>query len=304
MITSVFNKSRPINYIIVFFMLVLAFVLAVFKYQYDDFQKLTFLELGFNFTLVILSLFTITFIIKKNTLTQDNNFTSFCFALFVLLVPQVFLDTKILLSNLFVLLAFRRLVSLSSNRNTVKKIFDSGVFIAFATLLFSWSIGFILLAIIAVLYHQERKGRYLLIPFMGAASVAIICWSVCLYYDDFVYLNFELSLSIFNVYNSFQLISAITLIIVLGLWTTFFFLNSINKRKRVLWPAYKLVVLFLAISSVVFLTSMKKTGSELLFFVSPFSIICANYFQDKNDKWFKEVILFCWITLVLLTVVF
>lgn len=286
-----------------FFMLVYAFFISIFKYHNKAFSDLNFGQLGFNFLLVIVSLFTITFIVKKNALTKDNNFTSFFFALYFLLIPQLFLNTTVLLAHFLILLAFRRLISLYTQRNTIGKLFKSGFFIACASLLYSWSISYLVLAFIAVNYLQEKKLKYFLVVLVGLFSVIILTITTHLFYPNLIefHLDFGQKSFNFNLYDSFQLISAVTLILVLALWTTIPFVSRIAKQKRILRPAFRLVVAFLMISTFINVISIEKTSAELLFFVLPLVITCTNYFQREKDKIFKEIILGLWILLIILT---
>ena len=299
MITSIFNKSKPINYISVFIIIVLAFILMLFKHNYLDFSLGNLGLLLFNFTLVFLSLFITNFIIQKNSLAKDNNFTSLCFGLFISLLPQVFLDTQLLLANICVLLAFRRLVSLSSNRNTIKKLLDSGVFIAIASLFYIWSIWFMVLPLLALIYHSEKTLKYWVIPVIGFLSIVIVSYAVFLCEPNMYVFKLDLFVySInFDTYNSLQIIAAMTLVVVLSLWALFYYVPNIKDQKRLLWPAYKLTGLFLLISVLVIFLQPYKTGSEFILLGAPFAIICANYFQIRAHKWFKESIFFTWILL-------
>jgi hypothetical protein len=299
MITSIFNKSRPINYILVFFILLLAFLISVFKYFEETFSWYNVVHLFFNFLLVLITVFALNFIVTKNILTKDNTFALFIVSIYILLVPQVFFSTKLLLSNLFILLAIRRLVSLSSQKNTIKKLVDSGILIALASVFYIWSVWFLILPIIAVYLHSENRINYWLIPFIGALSVGVISFAI--YLLNPIWFNTNISMEGLNYdftnYNSLQIITALTLIFGLGVWFSFSYVPSIKKRKRIKWPAYKLVFFYLCISVIVFFFKADKVISEFVMMSVPFAIVAANYFQKTSDKWFKNGLLILWLIL-------
>ena len=56
-----------------------------------------------------------------------------------------------------------------------------------------------------------------------------------------------------------------------------------------------LVVAFVSIA--VALASPEKSGAEMLFVFAPTAIISANYLEQLNEFWFKEVLL--WLVLLL-----
>jgi hypothetical protein len=299
MITTIFSKSRPINYIIVFFILVIAFLISVFKYYNESYNLYNIGHLAFNFLIILITVFTLNFIVTKNALTKDNTFAVFIISLFILLVPQVFFSTKLLLANLFVLLSVRRMVSLSSQKNTIKKLLDSGILIALASVCYIWSVWFLLLPLAAVYLHSESRANYWLIPVIGSLSVAITVYAIYLMYPAWFSVNLSLEgLGMdFTAYNTIQIITALTLVLGLSIWFSFSYVPSIKKRKRIKWPAYKLVFMYLCVSVVVFFFKAEKVISEFILMSVPFAIISANYFQKNNDKWFKNVLLTLWVIL-------
>ena len=301
MLTTIFSKSRPINYIIIFFILVFAFLIAVFNYYTQSLNLYNIGHLVFNFIIVLVTVFTLNFIVTKNALSKDNTFAVFIFSLFVLLLPQVFFSTKLLLSNLFVLFSVRRLVSLSSQKNTIKKLLDSGILIALASICYIWSVWFLILPLIAIYLHSERRLNYWLLPIIGFLSVAIIVYAIYLLYPTWFSINLSMEgLGLdFSIYNNTQIIIALTLIFGLSVWFSFYYVPSIKKRKRVKWPAYKLVFMYLCVAVIVFFFKAEKVISEFIILSMPFAIISANYFQKNSDKWFKNILLVLWIILSL-----
>jgi len=138
MITSFFSKSKPINFLIVFFISFVALLTAVFKYQSGGFTMERLVKLALIFGVSYLSILVVDFIVTKNALTRKSNYEILLYSLFLLLVPQVFTNQEVLVSNLLILLALRRIVSIRSQKEVIKKLFDAGVLVALASLIYFW----------------------------------------------------------------------------------------------------------------------------------------------------------------------
>ena len=99
MITTIFSKSKPINFLIVFSITLIACLLLPFKYPNVVVQEPVIWVLGGVFLIAFLSILVLDFIVSKNLLSQQNNYEILLFALFFLAIPQAFLDYKIVVSN-------------------------------------------------------------------------------------------------------------------------------------------------------------------------------------------------------------
>ncbi|QXP60686.1 DUF6427 family protein [Olleya sp. HaHaR_3_96] len=294
MITTIFSKSKPINFLIVFSITLIAFLLLPFKYPDSVNPNLTILANLGVFLLVFLSVLVLNFIVSKNLLSQQNNYEILLFALFLLAVPQAFLNYKIVISNFFILLALRRLISVRSKKEVVKKLFDSGFLIGISALFYFWSILFFPLIFIALLLFSETTVKYYLVPFVGLAAIAVIaiCFSIVIYNDYFLAIPMDPAVNFnFNNYNSLQFITAITMMASFGIWSSLFYLRDIKKKMRSYRPSYKILFLTCVFAAVIVVFAPIKNGSEFLFLFAPLSVIVTNYIETIEDKWFKELFL-------------
>ncbi|MFB9055241.1 DUF6427 family protein [Mariniflexile ostreae] len=290
MITSLFSKSKPLNFIIVFFILVLAFALGN-KHNVDE-TKL--LEKVVLFLVCVVSVLIINFIVSKNNLTQNSNYEILFFSLFLLALPNTTTNGHILISNIFLLLGIRRLITMRSQIDVQKKIFDAAFWIAIACLFYFWAILFFVLILIALLLYSDNNIKHWLIPFVGAATVFLITVSVSvIWYDDFfTILNIDASVSYdFSNYNSVQYLITTTMLFSFGIWSSIFYLKSINQKKKAVRPPFKVVLFTAFISFFVIILAPKKDGSEFLFMLAPVAVIIANYIETIQEKWFKELFL-------------
>lgn len=294
MLTSFFNKSKPINFIIVFFITLLAFIIARIQLINKD---LSFEFLLRQIGLLIIcnvSVLLLNFIASKNNLTHKNSYEILLFSSFLLLIPQTTSVGNVLISNFFVLLALRRLISLRSQKDEKKKLFDAAFWIGIAALFYFWSILFFALIMLTPILYSDNRIRNWIIPFMGIFVVFIIgsATSVLLYDDFFKIFSLSTEVSYdFSNYNSVKYMVAITLLFSFGIWSSIFYLQNIKKKKKMFRAPFKIIILAAFIGFLLVIHVSEKNGSEFLFLLAPLSIIIANYIEIIQDKWFKEVFL-------------
>ncbi|RLJ63270.1 hypothetical protein CLV86_1807 [Lacinutrix venerupis] len=292
MITSIFSKSKPINFLIVFSLSLLALLIATNKYSNIVLNTTSVFKLIAVFACCFLSILLVDFIVTKNSLSQKGNTEVLLFSIFLLTVPQVFLKWEVVLSNFLVLLALRRIISLRTQKEHIKKLFDAGFLIGLASLFYFWSLLFFLLIFIALLFYSESEIKKWITPFLGLLAIIIlsISTSIIIKDDFFSYLNINPKVGFnFTVYNSIQFIVAITVLLSFGLWSSLFYLKDINKKKKTFRPSYKVIFMACVVASLIVIISPKKNGSEFLFLFGPLTIIFSNYIETIEEKWFKTL---------------
>ncbi|MDG1715011.1 DUF6427 family protein [Lacinutrix sp.] len=292
MITSIFTKSKPINFLVVFSWCLLALFIAINKHSDFNFNTVSAFKFFAVFLCCFLSVLLVDFIVSKNSLSIKGNTEILLFSSFLLTIPQVLTDWEIVLSNFFVLLALRRILSLRTQKEQVKKLFDAGFLIGLASVFYFWSILFFLLIFSALLFYAESEIKKWLIPFLGLTATVIIAVGFSLLYnnDFFTTLNINPIVGYnFTAYNSVQFISVITVLLSFGLWSSLFYLKDLKKKAKTYRPSYKVVFVACIIATIVLIIANKKDGSEFLFLFAPLSIIISNYIETIEEKWFKEV---------------
>ena len=306
MITSIFSKSKPINFLVVFLVVIIAFTVAQLKFSRSNFEiEQLALQAGIFFTCVG-TVFLLNFVVSKNSLTKKNNYEILLFSLFLLLIPQTVLDWKIVLSNFFVLLALRRLISLRSQKNSMKKLFDSGFWIAVAALFNFWAILFFLVVLSALVFYSENNIKYWIIPFTGLITVFLLATTYNLLINDdlFWFNRFNYTISFdFSNYNSTHYLIATTMLLSFGIWSSFFYLQNIKSKMKTLKPGFKIVLMAFLVAFIIVIISPYKEGNEFLFLFAPLAIIITNYLETIKEKWFKEVFLATFIVVPILLLV-
>ena len=294
MITSIFNKSKPINFIIVLFITALAFLTARTNLITEPITAALVVKQTSVFLVCVLTILVFHFIITKNSLTQSNSYEILLFSLFLLTLEQTTSNTNILISNLFVLLGLRKIMSLRSQKNIKSKLFDAALYIAIASLLYFWAVLFFIAIPFSLIFYSDNNIRHWVIPFMGAATIFSIAVGVSVVvYNDF-YEIFKSSRTFsydFSPYNSTKFLVGITMLFSFGLWSSLFYLQNIKKKKKGLRASFKIVIVAAIIAFVLVLLAPQKNGSEFLFLFAPLAVIITNYIEIVEDKWFKEIFL-------------
>ncbi len=294
MITRIFDKSKPVNFIIVLVITLVAFLLLQISVFQEDWSLNYILTQIGKFLLCLLTMSLLNFIVSKNNLTQNSSYKILLFSLFFAMIPYTLNNLDVLISNLFILLALRRIISLKSLLKVKNKLLDASVLIAIASFFHFWSILFMLLVFAALLFYSENKVKNWIIPFVGLATVALIfiAYHVVRFdtYGDFTLYVDNIDFN-FENYNSLKMVIAITILLSFGLWASLFYIKTINKKLKTFRPSFIIVLIMAMIAVVVALVSPNKNGSEILFLFAPLAIIITNYIEVIQEKWFKEILI-------------
>lgn len=291
MISSFFSKAKPIHLLVVSAMLFVVFVITKMTTLTETFSVEVFFKQAFLFGVCLASLFVLDFFVSKNNLTKRNSYKILMFGLFVAVLPETLGNSKLLVANLFVLLALRRIISLRSRKEIKKKLFDAAFWISLATLLFFWASLFYILIFVALLLHSIVDMKNWIIPLIGVLCVAIIAASYMIVtgIDIETYLHgfFDVSFD-FTSLNSKRMIIAATLLLSYGTWASFYFMRSIKQQLKSYRPSFVIVIMSSLIALIIILVSPYKDGSEFIFLLAPLSIIMSNYLEIIPERWFKE----------------
>jgi len=295
MITSVFRKSTPLIFSLV--VILMLFFFSVFQLQDLSWTNTTFsilYKVGL-FCLLIISMFTTSFIAKRNGLSKDSAFTIFFYILFILFFPTVLNNSNLLIANFFILLAIRRLVSLQSLKASKEKIFDASFCILVAALFHFWSVLFILLVFISIILHVARDYRNWILPFIALSSVLILFLIFASFFNinslellyESVQTNFEIDYFT-NYYQNaaFSIFATIALFFIVSIFAT------LSSKPQLLHSSYKKIIVSFFIGAAVFLVSPNKTSELLIFTIAPLSILATTHIEMPQLKLNQELVVY------------
>ena len=294
MISSFFSKAKPIHFVIVCLILLLSFSTAKF-YTNTTTISLGLILKDIGLFLVCLStVFILDFLASRNNLTKKNSYKILIFSLFVALLPESILNPNLLLSNLFILLAIRRIISLRSNKDIKKKLFDAAFWISIATLFYFWAILFYTLIFIGLILYRIVDVKNYIVPFIGILTVGILSISYMMltgqelmgYFDNHIDISFD-----FSSLNSKRIVISSTIILTYGIWSLLYFIRNLKSKSKKSRPSFILLIFAVIIGLAIVVISPNKNGSEFIFLFAPLSIIITNYVETISEKWFKEGLL-------------
>lgn len=307
MITTIFSKSRPFNYIIVILALILCFFLVQMKQIEQLNSALSFAKKAGLFALLVASHFIINFVTKRNGLSKDNTFPILFFFLFLILFPEVLNNFNLVVANFCILLAMRRLISLQSLVTPKEKIFDASLWIFLATLFHFWSILYILLVFISIILHVSRDYRNWILPYIAFFTALILFFLAALIFDKSIInhlientnLNFD-----FNYFtNKFQNI-ALSIFAAISTLFLFSLIFSLSNKPLIVVPSFKKIIISFLIGIAIFVISPSKSNAILVYTFMPMSVMATSYIENASIKWAKETTTLIIVLLCILSFVF
>ncbi|WP_087564537.1 DUF6427 family protein [Polaribacter sp. SA4-10] len=295
MLANFFGKSKPINFIVITILFFFLFLFTIFSsFFIDGFTVDALLKSGGFLILFLTMFFFYNFIVSKNALTFDNTYAFFIFTLFLIFFLPTFSLYKELYLFILHLLFLRKTYSLKSNKEVLKKLFDSGFWLGISFIISPFSIVFFILIYVAIFYHQKITIHTLLVPIIGFIVPLILFFTYCFWYDKTVVFTTLFDFNIGNNITFYTKNSAIWLMSLLFLLTlASLFLKSpktfsVNNSFKKNWIL--LIINTLVAVSFIYLIE-GKNGSELIFLLFPTSIIIANGIEIIEHNLIKNIIL-------------
>jgi hypothetical protein len=295
MITSVFRKSTPLNFsLVVILMLVFFFLYQIQEPSWINSVILILQRVGL-FSVLLGTVFLNSFISKRNGLSKDSTYTAFFSFLFLIFFPDLFNNPNLILANFFILLAIRRLISLQTLKETKEKLFDASLWIFIAALFQFWSILYILLVFISVVFHVSRDYRNWVIPFIALFAVLILFILCSLIFDinsiAFLQENCKINLSVDYFTNNYQN-AAFSIYVTVALFFVISMFSTLSNRPLVLHSSYKKVIASFFIGIFVFVLSANKSNELLVFTFAPLAIMATSHIEIAQPKLKEEIVMF------------
>jgi hypothetical protein len=294
MITSVFKKSTPLNFSLVVFLMLVFFLM----YQFQDLSWMnspfSILKKAAIFCFLLASVFITSFIVKRNGLSRDSSYTIFFYLLLLLFFPSALDNSNLIISNFFILLALRRLVSLQSLKNSQEKIFDASLWIFVAALFHFWSILFIVLVFISIIFHVSSDYRNWLLPFIAFFTIAILCafYSAVFDVNTIEYIrngmttNFEINYFTNNYQNgALSIYATIALFFIISMFA------SLSNRPQLLHASFKKIIASFFIGVIIYVVSPNKSNDLLLFTFAPLAVMATAHIELAQLKLKQEIVL-------------
>jgi len=266
--------------------------------------------------LLLLSTFFVNFIISKNTLNKNNNFGIVAICFFIGLLIEDLQSYDLLISNIFLLLAIRRIYSIRTPLNINKKVYDAAFWILMSSIFYTpILLFFILLLITLLLYSHFNLNTILIIIFAIISGASFIYFLEIInsgYFSLFEFIKISLfEITTNGIYllsfndNSFIdfkwsfkiaiLLVFLTFFISLYMWNGFV---KTNERRR----SITLVFLTTALSLIIVLNNLNST--TFVFLLLPVIVVFTSYLERSKSSIIKNLILSLSLILPYLSVIF
>ncbi|MBC2838248.1 DUF6427 family protein [Robiginitalea sp. SC105] len=294
MISSVFGKTKPVNYILVLAFLFLLYAIVLF-FRFDREISLETLPMDvLGGVALLLSILLMNFIVQRNQLTGAHSFVIYFFALLVLLFPESLLDRQALVANLFVLLALRRLISLKSLRNVKSKIFDGTLWILVGSLLVDWVLLFLLLPWLYVYFYDPRSLRNWLNPLAAVVVVGLIATAILMLagIPDFMTSHYRLrwegTVEYWSQWRNAVKLSLYVMVILIAGFIAFLKLGKAGHGRIVVM---RLLAISLLIGIAVVMLRSGTRGSPIVLTFFPAAVFLSKYIESVRKEKFREGLL-------------
>ncbi|WP_299213038.1 DUF6427 family protein [uncultured Aquimarina sp.] len=253
-----------------------------------------------GFIAYVLAMLIVNLITQKNDLTQKSTNTIMLFVFLTTILPNSLTNAGMLLSNLFVVLAIRSVLSLRNGKYVKSNILDASLCIGVASLAYFWSIGFIVIIFLGIFYFEPKNYRNWIIPIIGLLIVYVLsnCFTL-LFYDSFFVITEYIEPISFS-FEGYGYKGGVFSIGVLTICTLFFFtiyLIKFNRKPTKSKPFLKLLISQLLIALAIVMIVPEKNTAEMIFIACPLAIIGTTYLEMDHGKFLQEINL--WVFLLL-----
>jgi hypothetical protein len=306
MISSLFGKTRPVNYILVLSSVFVFFVLAQLHRGPDPVPQASWLWMLSGICCLLLTLFLVNFVIQRNQLTASDSYAMLAYALLTVLFQDSLRDPQVLIATLFLLLALRRLISMKSMKNLKEKVFDGALWIFVASLFVNWALLFVLLVWVYIYFYIPKKLNYWLIPIAAGVSVGLTSWSFFYLLGDtgdlfrhFTFVPEYSGITKLPAFSLFKLGGFLLLVITTGIIA---FVKQGKSGQGRLTQLRLLVFVWILAVLVAFLTG-QRAASAIMFGFFPSAVFLARYVESIRRGVLKNAVLYG-VTLVSLMVFF
>ncbi len=295
MISGIFGKTKPINYVLLLGFLFVLYWVVYFYANNNTSEPAVLIWQSLVLLILLFSVMVINFVVNRNQITTANSYVALYFILLILIFSRSVADDNAIFCSFFLLLACRRLLSLRSLKNIKLKIMDASLWVLVSSLFYDWAILFLLLVYIAIYIYEPKNLRNWLIPFVSIFVFVLLSYAALILADneDYLLAHYQFQLDNFNnvlpdwklntkliIYATFIAISNLAVFLKsgkLGLG------RIINLR---------LITLYFALSVIVIILSLMTGDLPVLISFFPGAVFLGKYVEMIKRKNIKEMTLY------------
>lgn len=320
MLTQFFNNTRPITVLILFITLTAISVTGIYIYFNDiDFQNAYLIGSDFeylgNVSEAILSVFLIlalgfmvNFIVHDNSITRDNSYALLFYVVLVASDPSLTILNPVLASVFFVVLALKNLLSLHEYKNMTQKLFNTGLLLGIASIIYPYSILYVILIFLGIVIYGVDSWRKWFIPILGIVLPYYVLFSWYFWFDGLDYYWETFFIKTFHIteisfYESIDTMIVWGVFALLTIFSTLDYSKNMSSHKPDTRKGYTMTYLALFVGLVITLVGSINNGQELIILFLPISIIWAKFIQHQKKELYKTIFIVVVVLNVLLNLI-
>ena len=175
-----------------------------------------------------------------------------------------------------------------------EKIFDASFWIFISAIFHFWSILYIILVFISIIFHSGKEYKNWLLPFISFLCVWVLYIATSLLMFDSYSINkavFHVSFNFFDFKNVYQ---NMALALFVSIAVLFFASQTIDYQNKPLnmQSSYKQVYFAFLLAVGIYVFSTNKSNYLLIYTFAPLAILGANMFEKMKNSIYKEVSLY------------
>lgn len=302
-LSSIFGKTKPINFILLSAYLLLVSSVATFWGADHSGNTKGFSSYLIALFIIIISMFVCEFVCKRNNLSLNNNYVIYSFVTLTATFPVIFSYPKIALAGWFILLSIRKIITLKSQIGVKRKIFDASFWIAMAVLFYNGAVLMFIPLYVGVAIYAGNSFKNLLIPFVALTTVFILAITLLVTLDAqeqfYELFSFKIYLQ-FDQYNKAALWLPLALTIFLILIAIYTFIAQAKSKTTSVKNSLLLMLITLFSVLVGLIFGNKSAGAAYALIGFPLAVFTGNYLELLSKKWILEVLLWIFLMLPLL----
>ena len=294
MISSIFEKTKPVNFIILLVFLFL-FYWSVQFYLFD--LSMSNVEIAPSIgilTILLFSVFIVDFVVKRNKLTSTNSFAILFFTLLFVVFPETLGDNNAIFTSFFLLLAMRRLLSIKSLKNIKLKIFDASLWICISSVFYEWALLYLLLVFVAIYIYEPKNIRNWLVIISVGFCFLMILYGILVLLDkpNFILEHYDFAIN----YNAIFPIKwwtslKMTLYALFNIALAFSAFVHLSKSGVGKVIVMRLIAFSFVIGLVVNVLVTSENNNAVMITFFPSVIFIVNYLESIKKPKFLELIL-------------
>ena len=294
MISSIFEKTKPVNFIILLVFLFLFYWSVQFYLLDSTFSEVELVPSIGVLAILLFSVFIVDFVVKRNKLTGSNSFAILYFTLLFVVFPETLGDNKAIFTSFFLLLSMRRLLSIKSLKNIKLKIFDAGLWICISSIFYEWALLYLLLVFAAIYIYEPKNIRNWLVIISVGVCFILILYGILILLDKpyFIQEHYDFAINydaIFPIKWWSSLKMSLFAILNMALaFSTFIHLSKSGVGKVIIM---RLIAFSFVIGLVVNILVTSDNNNAVMITFFPSVIFIVNYLESIKKPKFLELVL-------------